>query len=187
MKKLKDPEDPLQRLFTPASQLGAKLGPMLYQLPPRWGFDRDRFETFLRALPRRRRHTVEFREPSWYNDDTFALLAKYKIALCLHDMHGSSTPRIAVGPFVYVRFHGTVRYSGRYPDDHLKEWAEWLAGEMRGGRAIYAYFNNDAGGHAPRDAVRLRAYISDAMSGQARDDAAQKSGRIVVNKASANV
>jgi uncharacterized protein YecE (DUF72 family) len=167
MKKLKDPADPLQRLFTPAHELGRKLGPVLYQLPPHWAFDRDRLETFLRALPRRRRHTIEFREPSWYNDESFALLTQYGVALCLHDMHGSSSPRVAIGPFVYVRFHGTSRYTGRYPDDQLKDWARWLAGEARGGRAIFAYFNNDSGGHAPRDAVRLRDEVAMELGDEA--------------------
>jgi uncharacterized protein YecE (DUF72 family) len=176
MKKLKDPEDPLSRLFTPARSLGAKLGPVLYQLPPRWPFDGDRLRRFLRALSPRRQHTIEFREASWYNDEAFAMLARYGVALCLHDMRGSISPRVCTAPFVYVRFHGTERYGGRYPDDHLQDWAAWLAGEMARGRSVYAYFNNDSGGHAPRDAVRLRTFLD-----------RQNSGRIVVNSASASV
>ena len=73
MKKLKDPEDPLARFFENARQLGARLGPILYQLPPRWPLNLERFEIFLRALPRGYRHTVEFREPSWDTDEVFAL------------------------------------------------------------------------------------------------------------------
>jgi uncharacterized protein YecE (DUF72 family) len=159
MKKLKDPEPPLELFFSRARELGCTLGPVLYQLPPRWPVDIDRFESFLRALPRRRQHAVEFREPSWYRDDVFALMERYKVALCLHDMQGSASGRLEVGPFVYVRFHGTERYSGSYSDEHLQRWAEWLAERIRAGKSVYAYFNNDVGGHAPRDAVRLRAMI----------------------------
>lgn len=183
MKKLKDPEDPLKRLFTPAHQLGGKLGPVLYQLPPRWAYDRDRFELFLRALPKRRLHAVEFRDPGWYNGESFALLTRYGVALCLHDMRGSQSPRITVGPFIYVRFHGTERYTGRYPDEHLREWSAWLTDGTRRGLSVYAYFNNDSGGHAPRDARRLRDFMRDEAS-RTRD---QNSGRIVVNSASASV
>jgi hypothetical protein len=65
MKKLKDPGEPIARFFSRASRLRRSFGPVLYQLPPRWPMNLDRFRTFLRVLPRRRRHAVEFREPSW--------------------------------------------------------------------------------------------------------------------------
>jgi len=157
MKKLKDPEDPLFRFFEGATQLGPHLGPVLYQLPPGWKVDLDRFEHFLRSLPKGRKHAVEFRDISWYDDRVYGLLEKFGVALCLHDMQGSATGKLSVGPFVYVRFHhGTTRYGGRYPDDRLDEWADWLAERAAEGRDVFAYFNNDTGGHAPRDAVRLR-------------------------------
>jgi len=54
--------------FTRATKLGASLGPVLHQLPPRWPVNIERLASFLRALPRRHRHVVEFREPSWYRD-----------------------------------------------------------------------------------------------------------------------
>jgi uncharacterized protein YecE (DUF72 family) len=61
---------------------------------------------------------------------------------------------------VYVRFHGTQKYSGRYDDATLEAWADWLATCVRAGKPVYAYFNNDSGGHAPRDAVRLRTALA---------------------------
>jgi len=160
MKKLKDPAAPLQRLFSRAVHLKKALGPVLYQLPPRWGPDLDRLRRFLEALPRRHHHAIEFRDPTWYSDEVFAMLERHRVALCLHDMPGSATARVAVGPFVYVRFHGTTRYGGRYPNEHLQEWAEWLAAQADGGKSVFAYFNNDVGGHAPRDAARLRDALS---------------------------
>jgi uncharacterized protein YecE (DUF72 family) len=161
MKKLKDPEEPVFRTFEHADNLGPHLGPVLYQLPPRWPLNVERFHRFLEALPKRRLHTVEFREPSWYTDEIFDLLHRYKVALCLHDMHGSATGKRGVGPFIYVRFHfGTQKYGGRYDDARLDEWADWLAGCAHRGLKVFAYFNNDTGGHAPRDAVRLRDRIA---------------------------
>ena len=157
MKKLKEPEEPISRFFERASRLGGKLGPVLYQLPPRWPRNLERFEEFLAALPRRRRHAVEFREASWYAPETYRALERAGVALCLHDMGGSESPPSFVGPFAYVRFHGSGRkYGGRYPDGVLEEWAERLSEQVRLGREVYAYFNNDSGGHAPRDAIRLR-------------------------------
>jgi uncharacterized protein YecE (DUF72 family) len=161
MKKLKDPEDPLHRFFENAKQLGPHLGPILYQLPPQWPLNLERFEIFLRALPRGHRHTVEFREPSWYDERVYELMRRHKVALCLHDMQGSATGKLVVGPFVYVRFHfGTQKYGGAYEDGRLDDWAAWLAERAADGMDVFAYFNNDTGGHAPRDAVRLRERIA---------------------------
>jgi uncharacterized protein YecE (DUF72 family) len=164
MKKLKDPEEPLARFFARARQLGPTLGPVLYQLPPRWPVNLERFDHFLSALPARRRHVVEFRDPTWYRDDVVDRLECHKVALCLHDMAVAPTARLRVGPFVYVRFHGPTKYSGRYGDDTIAQWAEWLAECVRQRVPVYAYFNNDTGGHAPRDATRLREAVSRALS-----------------------
>jgi uncharacterized protein YecE (DUF72 family) len=181
MKKLKDPEDPLRRFYTHARHLGSRLGPILYQLPPRWPLDLARFEIFLKALRRvsrlvdiRAPHVVEFREPSWYDDRVFELLQRYRVALCLHDMQGSATDRIAIGPFIYARFHfGTQRYGGRYDDRRLDAWAAWLAERAKSGLDVFAYFNNDTGGHAPRDAVRLRSLLNGRL-GSARPRAGNR-------------
>lgn len=159
MKKLNDPQDPLRLFFTRATRLGRSFGPVLYQLPPRWPLNLERLQTFLEALPKRRRHAIEFRDPSWYAPEALSLLDRHGVALCLHDMQGSASGKRAVGPFVYVRFHGTTTYGGRYSDATLDEWARWLGACAARGRAVYAYFNNDTGGHAPRDAMRLRDRI----------------------------
>ena len=171
MKKLKDPEGPLERFFANAQWLGRRAGPVLYQLPPRWPLNLDRFERFLAAVVQqsralreagfkgRLRHAVEFREPSWYDDRIYSLLDRHRVALCLHDMPGSVSPWRTVGPFVYVRFHGPTKYAGRYEDSFLDAWAAWLAERASEGLDVFAYFNNDSGGHAPHDAVRLRERI----------------------------
>jgi len=161
MKKLKDPEEPIERLFTRMRGLGRRLGPVLYQLPPGWKADADRFAHFLAVLPSAR-HVVEFRDPSWYAPEILATMTRRRVALCLHDMPGSATVRERVGPFVYVRFHGaTAKYGGGYPEERLRGWAEWLNEQRDAGCDVYAYFNNDIGGHAPRDAVTLRRVLEE--------------------------
>ena len=160
MKKLNQPREPIQRLFLRAKALGRAFGPVLYQLPPRWPVNLERLEPFLKALPQHRRHAIEFRDPSWYSEDVFALLERHRMALCLHDMAGSSSGRRMVGPFVYVRFHGVQKYAGRYTDSTLTEWGDWLAERAASGVPVFAYFNNDTGGHAPRDALRLRSALA---------------------------
>lgn len=159
LKRLKDPVEPVKRIFDRASHLLRGFGPVLYQLPPRWGCDIERLRAFLEAAPKRHPQAIEFRDPSWYRDDVLALLQRHRFALCVHDMTGSETPPVLVGPFVYLRLHGPQRYDGRYPDDMLRRWAGWLAAPRAAGRNIYVYFNNDVGGHAPRDAQRLRRML----------------------------
>jgi uncharacterized protein YecE (DUF72 family) len=162
MKKLKEPEEPIERLFGRMRALGRHLGPVLYQLPPGFKLDIGRLEHFLQALPRGTRHVMEFRDPSWYRDDSLRLLERHRVALCLHDMRGSATLRERIGPFVYVRFHGaTGHYDGGYSDERLDAWAEWLHAQRRTGVDVYAYFNNDVGGHAPRNAVTLRRLLEE--------------------------
>jgi uncharacterized protein YecE (DUF72 family) len=160
MRKLKDPRAPVALLFDRARRLGPRLGPVLYQLPPRWKPDLDRLATFLKVIPRGVRQAIEFRDPAWYCSETFDLLKRHRVALCLHDMPGSAPPRCSVGPFAYVRFHGTTaKYAGCYSDDQLEDWAGWLAAQVRDGRHVFAYFNNDRQGHAVRNALTLRRLI----------------------------
>lgn len=165
LKKLKDPEDPLERLFSRAVKLRRTLGPVLYQLPPSWPLNLGRLRKFLAALPKRRRHAVEFRDPSWYVEEVFESLREHRVALCLHDMADSSTGLKMVGPFVYARFHGPSKYRGAYDEERLRECAAWCAARLCEGIRIYAYFNNDIGGHAPRDATRFRAMTVAALGG----------------------
>lgn len=168
IKRLKEPEEPLNRFWERARLLKSKRGPVLYQLPPRWSRDPKRFFDFLDALPDEPLQTVEFRDPSWYTDEILTAMARRGVALCLHDMTGSATPREAVGPFVYVRFHGTeAQYRGGYPDSILQEWAEWLAIQVQRGKAVYAYFNNDVAGHAVQDASNLRNRLESLLETKA--------------------
>ena len=161
MKKLKDPEEPIERLFSRMRALGRHLGPVLYQLPPGWKADVPRLEHFLSSLPRDATHVLEFREPSWYSEEIYDLMQRHGVSLCVHDMRGSATGRLRVGPIVYARFHGpSGRYQGGYPTERLQSWAEWLNGEIAKGTDVYAYFNNDVGGHAPRDARTLRGMLT---------------------------
>lgn len=161
LKRLRDAREPLDRLWTRAVRLGDHLGPMLYQLPPRWQRNAERMAAFLQALPAGRDQAVEFRDPSWYHDEIYELLDRYRVALCLHDMPSSASPLRPVGPFVYLRLHGSGEpYGGRYTSAALDRWADRLRTWAADGRPGWVYFNNDIGGHAPRDAQRLWSALS---------------------------
>ena len=160
IKRLREPQEPLDRLWTRARHLGPRLGPVLYQLPPRWTADLERLGAFLRAAPKDPQ-AIEFRDRRWYGESTFALLDQAGMALCLHDMPGSATSPRQVGPLVYVRFHGAgSRYGGSYSSQRLSAWADRMVEWARGGLPVWAYFNNDAAANAVRDADRLRTFVA---------------------------
>ncbi len=157
-KKLKDPEQALERVYAPMMAMGAALGPALFQLPPQLRLNLERLETFLALLPPDRRHTVEFRHPSWYIDPVFEALARRNVALCVSDHHHAPAPWLATADFVYVRGHGPGGfYSGSYSDEALGHWSDHITRWRGEGRDAYAYFDNDIGCAAPYDALRLRA------------------------------
>src|SRR5690606_38020225 len=156
IKKLKDPKDTTARFFDMAAALGGKLGPILFQLPPHWHANAGRLDGFLSALPDGHRYVFEFRDESWYTREVLRLLEHHGAALCIHDLEGSASPVETTAPFTYIRLHGPdAAYQGRYDDETLQTWARRIHRWRRAGLDIYCYFNNDIGGHAPRDAMRL--------------------------------
>jgi uncharacterized protein YecE (DUF72 family) len=137
-----------------------KLGPLLWQLPPTFSRDDDRLAEALASFPRRLRHAVEFRHESWFAPAPLAMLADHGVALVVADRPGSPRPEHdpAVG-FSFVRFHHGARgRRGNYSDAELADWAETLRRWARHGD-VYAYFNNDWEGFAPRNAAMLRRLL----------------------------
>jgi uncharacterized protein YecE (DUF72 family) len=115
MKKLKDPEPGLRRFFEPLSDLGDKLGPDVFQLPPRWRADAGRLAAFLEVLPKGPRYAFEFRDESWFASEIGRLLERFDAALCLYDLAGRQAPLWVTADFTYIRLHGPGGpYQGRY-------------------------------------------------------------------------
>lgn len=163
-KKLKDCEAPLARMLPPFRHLGPTLGPVLYQLPPRFRCNLERLESFLRLLPTDMTSVFEFRDSSWYDDAALALLDHYGAGFCTHDMPGLASPRWASGTCAYLRFHGGQgKYWGRYADEALLDWTDWIAAQVRAGRTVWVYFNNDIDAAAIQDAATLRAMLRQSV------------------------
>ncbi len=162
MKKLKDPEEPIQRFFGRADRLGNTLGPVLYQLPPRWKVNLPRFEHFLSVLPKGYQHVVEFRNASWLIDDVFRMMEQYHVAHCIHDMEPLQIPARVTAPPAYVRFHGDSKHSGNYDEKTLATWARRIADWKAQKLPVFAYFNNDVGGYAVKNARTLKDLVTNA-------------------------
>jgi uncharacterized protein YecE (DUF72 family) len=157
LKKLKDPEATIGLFVERASRLGSCLGPILVQLPPGWHADPARLASFLDAAPSQYRWAVEFRDRDWLQDDIFAILAEHKVALCIHDMIDNH-PIIRTADWIYLRFHGK-HYEGSYSHQYLTAQADRIEGWLKDGHDVYAYFNNDARGHAVDNARALKRYV----------------------------
>jgi len=89
-KKLKEPENALNNFLPRAEALGKKLGPILFQLPPKWRVNVERLAEFLDALPKYHHYTLEFREPSWLVGQIYELLRKHNAAFCIYELAGLS-------------------------------------------------------------------------------------------------
>ncbi len=140
--------------------LKEKAGVLLFQLPPSFGMDLPRLEKFLQALPSRVRCAFEFRNSSWFVEETFVLLEEYQAGFCIVSAPDFPILVRATAPFVYFRFHGQnqwIHYS--YSDDELHFWAEKMKAFHEEGREIFAYFNNDPEANAVRNALRLKEIL----------------------------
>ena len=161
MKKLKEPETSLARFFDVMAALGPALGPVLFQLPPRFRVNLARLDACLAALPRGVRAAFEFRDRSWFTDAVYDSLAAHGAALCVYDLAGWRAPLAATADFVYLRLHGPhAAYQGRYGRARLRPWARRIAAWRAEGREVFCYFDNDQAGYAVTDALSLTALVS---------------------------
>jgi uncharacterized protein YecE (DUF72 family) len=162
MKKLKDPREPLERLLDRVNVLEDKLGPILFQLPPRWGSNPERLEGFLEILPEGQRYAFEFRDPGWFDDKNYELLRNYKSSFCTYDLDGKTSPKEITADFAYVRLHGPDSpYRGRYGAERLAGWASAFSAWLKEGIDVYCYFDNDEVGYAAQDALRLKQMMTE--------------------------
>ena len=161
MKKLKDPDAGLARFLPLIERLGPKLGPILFQLPPRWGPDLERLEAFLDALPKSHRYAFELRDESWHIPEVCALLRNRNAAFCAYEIAGHKSPIEITADFAYVRLHGPTdrAYEGGYSAAQLRRWATRIRGWRESLDAVYVYFDNDDSGYAPRNALELKGLL----------------------------
>jgi len=155
---LKGPAAPIAAQKDNSAALGDKLRVVLWQVPARLQKDIRRLAGFARELAvwSGVRHAVEFRHGTWFDDETAELLAEHGLAICISD--AADWPRWdrVSNDLVYVRLHGAVRtYHSRYDDKELASWAQRIKVWHDESCVVHVYFDNDAEGHAPYDAMRL--------------------------------
>jgi uncharacterized protein YecE (DUF72 family) len=160
VKRLKDAPTSFEKYFPCVDPLGKKLGPILFQTPPRFLPDIARLEQFVTALPKRHRYAFELRDPRWFSNDVRKVLSAHDCAFCVFDIGGLQSPEWLTAGFAYLRLHGPgQKYQGSYEDTQLRHWAKLIRGFVRQNADVYCYFDNDEKGFAPHDALRLRKML----------------------------
>lgn len=176
-KRLRDCEPSIVRLRDQARELGDKLAAVLWQLPSNFARNLRSLDEFLAALavwPVR--HALEMRERSWFVPEVAARLREAAVAVCLSDAPDFPMWREITADLVYVRLHGhTRKYASSYHPATLRRWADDIAGWLADGRDVHVYLDNDAEGHAVRNALALSELVG--VSPPRAPPAAARSGR----------
>lgn len=157
MKRLKEPGEPIDWLFSSAKALGDRLGPVLFQLPPNLKRDDERFSGFLACLPADALATMEFRHESWFDAAVYTRLRERGVALCISDEGEGekATPFESTADWGYLRLRREM-----YTDYDLADVVDKVAAQPWS--AVYAYFKHEEGG--PALARRLRDMLESKVA-----------------------
>jgi len=179
LKKLRNAAGSLELFLGRVQHLGEKLGPILFQLPPRWHANPQRLGEFLELLPNRHRYAFEFRDRTWHCPEVYRLLAEHDAAFCIYDLGTFTAPLEVTADLVYLRLHGPGEqaYTGSYADATLRTWAgrakRWARREERD---VYIFFDNDQNAYAVKNALRLMAHLGMRLTTGEEQEAAEAGG-----------
>ncbi|HCC68824.1 MAG TPA: DUF72 domain-containing protein [Nitrospiraceae bacterium] len=166
IKKLKDVEMPLESFFNVAAPLGKKFEVALWQFHPVFRADLPRLKNFIELLSSYNvRHTFEFRHESWITPKITKLLEESNIAFTMADWPEFIDDLPITADFVYIRRHGEGgSYATSYSTEQLKKDAKRIKSYMKQRKDVYIYFNNDAFGYAPKNAMELKSLLEKPTS-----------------------
>lgn len=153
IKRLKGVEEFLPRFLTSIEPLAraGKLGPVLFQLPPNLKLDATLLKDFLAQLPRTLRTAFEFRNASWFVDETWALLKDRNVALCVAESETMASPDVTTADFAYYRFR-----KASYSADERATMLKMLGAHTAQGRDVYSYFKHE---ETPEGALYARELL----------------------------
>jgi uncharacterized protein YecE (DUF72 family) len=137
--------DTVDFLLKNTAHLGARLGPILFQLPPNLKKDTNRFRGFLGLLPSHRRYVFEFRHESWFDDEIFGAMRDRDIAMCISEQDDFKCPVVCTASWGYLRLHRL-----NYDEAGLVEWAKCVTSQTW--KEAYVFFKHDeseSGGSGP--------------------------------------
>lgn len=162
-KKLLTPEETIATSRDNMRPFEEKLAAIVWQMPANFSVNLERLEAFADALVTlwpSVRHAFEFRDTSWFSEAVAAILRSRRLAVCQSDAATWPMWDAVTTDLVYIRLHGHTRtYASRYSGPSLAAWAEKTRRWMAEGRDVHVYFDNDAEGAAPYDALRLMRLV----------------------------
>jgi uncharacterized protein YecE (DUF72 family) len=165
MKKLRDPEEPLSRFFNVFHTIKHQMGPVLFQLHDKLSFKPEVADHFYKTLCTNHpgyKAAIEIRHPSWLSEESISLLKQYHIGLVVNHS-GVLFPysETVTSKDMYIRLHGPRElYASAYGDQDLQYFADRIKSWSKDGLTVWAFFNNDIHGYAPRDAARLQSLLA---------------------------
>jgi uncharacterized protein YecE (DUF72 family) len=150
--RLRNVDDLVRFFCDTALTLGARLGPLLFQLPPNFKADTGRLGDLLALLPPDVRAAFEFRNATWFTDEVYARLAGRNAALCIADNDDGATPAVATADWGYLRLRATG-----YSDGDLRTWLDTMRRVGARWRDAFVFFKHEDAGTGPALAARLLA------------------------------
>ena len=154
-KRLRDADEPVSMFLDRAKLLGERLGPILFQLPPTFHYDRAALEGFLGYLPPMYRYAFEFRHPSWA--EARDVLASQGAAWVVAETDEQAAGEMSWEPFGYLRLR-----KEEYTEEELQAWARKISSAMAGGSDVYVFLKHEEKGAGPKFAERLSELIGQA-------------------------
>ncbi len=148
--KLRNCTDTLRYFHQTVSALGAKLGPVLFQLPPSFKKDAAVLAAFLEEIPSGMRAAFEFRNASWFDEEVFALLKARNVALCIADSEKLGTPDVVTADFGYLRLRRED-----YQASDITRWAETVRKHAESWKDAFIYLKHEEAGIGPKLAKEM--------------------------------
>jgi uncharacterized protein YecE (DUF72 family) len=152
--RLRDVADLAADFCEAAQALKGKLGVILFQLPPFLKRDVPRLEDFLHQLPPGCRAAFEFRNTTWFDDETYECLRRFGVALCVAEGPERAVPLEVTAGFGYFRLR-----QPDYSDADLEACAERIRNAAGTWEDVFVYFKHESEGRGPVLAAKLRSLL----------------------------
>lgn len=160
LKRFENTQKLINDFYAVARELEEKLGCVLFQLPPSMRFDIKKLDNILSQLDPDVRNVIEFRHPSWWNEEVFCRLKSAGVIFCIVNAPRLPEDFIKTAKDIYIRFHGKTWYNYDYSKEDLESFADKINNLKLSN--VWAYFNNDFDACAPKNALELRRAINEA-------------------------
>lgn len=156
VKRLAGVESQVASLVETSRTLGDRLGPLLFQLPPNFKKDVAKLRTLLELIPEGCRVAMEFRHPSWFDDEVFTVLRQHRAAVCLAEADDDlEVPFVATADWGYLRLR-----KAEYTDTALSAWAARIRSQKWA--ECFTFFKHEDAGTGPRYAAKLLELLAPA-------------------------